>query len=86
MVAYGLRILLLVRELRQAHPGITQPCYADDAGTGGTFKGIRCHLDDLMVRGAMRGYFPDPTNIILVMSPRNVPRGRPSSGDTDFRL
>ena len=53
MVAYGLRILLLVRELRQAHPGVIQPCYADDSGAGGTFKGIRRQLDYLMVRGAM---------------------------------
>ena len=51
MVEYGLGILPLVRELRQAHPGATQPWYADDTGEDGTFEGIWRHLDDLMVIG-----------------------------------
>ena len=37
MVAYGLGILLLIRELRQARPGVTQPWYAYDSGAGSTF-------------------------------------------------
>ena len=74
MVAYGLVILPLVRELRQAHPGVTHPWYADGTGAGGTFEGIRRHLDGLMVRGAPQGYFPEPTKRILVMSPQNTPR------------
>ena len=40
MVAYELGILPLIHELRQTHPGVTQPWYADDAGAGGTFGGI----------------------------------------------
>ena len=27
-----------------------------------------------MVRGTLRGYLPDPTKIIFVVSPQNVPR------------
>ena len=50
IVLYGLGILPLIRELRKAQPGVTQPWYADDTGTGGTFEGIRKHLDELMVR------------------------------------
>ena len=36
MVAYGLVILPIIRELRKSHPGVTRPWYADDSGTDGT--------------------------------------------------
>ena len=74
MVVYGLGILPLIRELYTAYPSVTQPWYADSAGLGGTFKGIRSHIDNLIVRGHPRGYFPDITKSILVMSPWNIPR------------
>ena len=40
MIAYGIRVLPLIRELRGAHPWVTQPWYADDAGAegGGRFN------------------------------------------------
>ena len=74
MVAYGLKTLPLIRELRKAHPSVTQTCYAANAGAGGTFEGIQQHLDDLMVRGPLRGYLTNPKKRILVVSPRNVPQ------------
>ena len=74
MWVYGLVIFPLIRELRKAHPGVTHTWYADESGAGGTFKGIRRHLDDLMVRGPLSGYFPEPTKSILVVSPWNVPQ------------
>ena len=55
MIAYGLGILPLIRDLWTAHPRVTQPWYTDDAGSGGTFAGICQHLDDLMVQGPPRG-------------------------------
>ena len=35
MIEYGIRVLPLIRELWDAHPQVTQPWYADDAGAGG---------------------------------------------------
>ena len=35
MIAYGIWVLPLIRELREAHPCVTQPWYTDDAGEGG---------------------------------------------------
>ena len=37
MIAYGIRVLPLIRVLRSDHPQVYQPWYADDAGAGGTF-------------------------------------------------
>ena len=35
MIAYGIEVLPLIRELWDAHPCVTQPWYADDAEVGG---------------------------------------------------
>ena len=76
MITYGLGILPLIRDLQTSHPGVTKPWYVNDAGTGGTFSGIRGHLDDLMVRFPLWGYFLEPTKSILVVFLRNIPRGK----------
>ena len=71
MIGYYLGILSLIWYLLMAHPIVTEPWYADDAGAGGTFMVIQQHLDDLMVQGSLWGYFLEPKNIILFVSPRN---------------
>ena len=40
MISYGIGVLPLIRELRNAHPLVIQPWYADDVGAGGTFHQI----------------------------------------------
>ena len=74
IIAYGLGIPPLIRDLRMSHTRVTQPWYYDDAGTGGNFAGTQRNFDILMVRGPPRGYFQEPTKRILVVSPRTVPR------------
>ena len=64
MIAYGIGLLPLIRELWNAHPWVTHPWYADDAGAGGTFQKILEHFWDLQVRGPARGYYPEPTKSI----------------------
>ena len=49
MISYGLGILPLLRDLRTAHPSITQLWFTDDTRAGSTFVGIRKYLYDLMV-------------------------------------
>ena len=72
MIAYGMRVLTLIRDLQEAHPCITQPWYADDAGAGGKFTHILEHLRDLQARGLAWGYYPEQTKSILVVATRNV--------------
>ena len=40
MIAYGIRVLPLIRALRRDHPHVTQPWYADNAGAGGSFRAV----------------------------------------------
>ena len=74
MIAYGIRVLPLIRVLQVDHPRVYQTWYADDAGAGGIFTNIMAHFRDLQLKGPARGYFPDPTKSILVVSEKNEPR------------
>ena len=72
MIAYDIRVFPLIRELWGSHPRVTPPWYVHYAGAGGKFVHILAHLWDLQARGPPRGFYPEPTKIILVMAPRNV--------------
>ena len=72
MITYGIGVLPLNRELREAHPRVTQPWYADDAGAGVTFIDVQAHFQDLQARGPARGYYPESTKSILVVAPGNI--------------
>ena len=74
MIAYSIWVLPLIRKLRNAHPRVNQPWYADDVGAGGTFQQILEHFWDLQARGPDRGYYPESTKSILVVAPGNVDR------------
>ena len=76
MIAYGIGVLPLIWELREAHSRVTQPWYADDAGAGGMFNNIQAHFQDLQVWGPVRDYYPEPTKSILVVTPGNVARAK----------
>ena len=71
IIANGIAVLPLIRELRGAHLWVTQPWYAGEEGAGGKFPHILAHLRDFLEMGPTRGYFPKPTKIIFVVAPRN---------------
>ena len=72
MIVYGIGILPLICELCTAHTNATQPWYAYNVGNGGMFDALQDNMSYFLVRGPPRGYFPEPTKIILVVFPRNV--------------
>ena len=74
MITYGIGVLPIIQELWGAHPRVTQPWCADDTGAGGKSRKLLTHFKGLQVRGPLRGYFLEPTKIILVVAPRNVTR------------
>ena len=55
MIAFGIGVLPLIRELQEAPPRVTQPWYADDTGAGGIFERILAHFEDMQARGPPRG-------------------------------
>ena len=66
MIAYVIRFLPFIQELRDAHPYVTKTWYEDDAGAGGEFGKILTHFRDLQARATPRGYFLEPTKSILI--------------------
>ena len=74
MIEYGIGVLPLIWELRDAHPRVTQPWYADYARERGTFQQVQAHFLDLQAQGPARGYYPEMTKSILVVAPGNVAR------------
>ena len=74
MIAYGIWVLPLISELQGAHPPVTQPWYADEAGAGGKFKNILKHIRDLQAREPSRGYYSEPTKSIFVVATGNIAR------------
>ena len=72
MIEYGLGVLSLIRDLRAAHPKVTQIWHDDDTGEGRNFLCLQDHLDDILVWGPPRGYLPDQNKSILVVSAHNV--------------
>ena len=71
MVAYGLAVLLIIINLKIAHPDIMQPWYADDEGSLGMFENIEDYFNSLTQAVPERGYYPNPKESILIVHPNN---------------
>ena len=56
MITYRIRILPLIKNLKQAIPDVTQPWYADNAGALGTFTRLENYFDSLTHQGPGQGY------------------------------
>ena len=56
MNAYGILFLLLIKKLKAAYPGITQPWYAYDAGALGMFDNIGLYFNSLKQFSLGHGY------------------------------
>ena len=74
MIAYGIGVLPLIRELQGDHPQVTEPWYADDAVAGGKFPNIVERVRDLQARGPAGDYYLEPTKSILVVALGNAAR------------
>ena len=72
--AYAMGVLLLIRELQDSHPRVTQPYISDDAKVGSKFVRIVTHFHDLQAMDPPQRFFPEATKSILVISLRNVAR------------
>ena len=66
MVLYGITLVLLEEDLRDADPTILSTFYADDAVFDGLDRQSATQLRLLMDQGPDRGYFPEPAKYLLI--------------------
>ena len=71
MIAYGIGILPVIKNLKRELPSVTTPWYADIAGALGMFARIDTYFDFLMHQGPGRGYYPELSKSILILHPEN---------------
>ena len=64
-VPYGIIILPLIKCQKWTYLDVTQPWFADDDGALGTFDKLEQYFNSLKCNGLARGYYPNPTKIIL---------------------
>ena len=61
MIAYGISIPPLIKNLKTEFPDITHPFYADNAGALCTFTRVEAYFHLLEQHGLVRGYYPEPS-------------------------
>jgi hypothetical protein len=86
MVAYGIRLLLIIRQLTAEFLAVKQPWYADDARAGGSFDGIRAYFHWLQEIGPKPGYYPEPDKCILVVREHNHKTAKAAFLDLSFKV
>ena len=72
MFAYGILVLPIIKCLKSANHDVTQLWYADDYGALGTFDNMELYFNSLKHNGMERGYYPNPTKIILIVHTENI--------------
>ena len=86
MIAYGIRILPLTKNLKQAIPDVTHSWYADNARALGMSSRLETYFDSLTRQGLGQGYHPDPTKILLIVRPENLEAGKVFGARHIFRV
>ena len=66
MVLYGITLVPLAEESRQADPVLLSPFYADDGAFDGSVRRSIQQLNLLMKRGLDRGYFLGPAMSLFI--------------------
>jgi hypothetical protein len=72
--------------LQDEVPDVSQPWYADDAGAGGKFNGIKRYFSKLQEKGPRSGYFPEPSKSILVVQEHNREKAKAEFRDYGFKI
>ena len=86
MVAYGLSLLPLIRQLKDEFPDVFQPWYANDAGGGEQFAQIRSYFLRLVELGPKYGYFPEPSKSILAVREHSKEAAKTYFADLGFTI
>ena len=71
MIAYGIGILPLIKNLKQDIPDVTQPWHADNTRGLGMLAIIETYFNSLTRQGPGCGYYPRLSKSILIVHPDN---------------
>ena len=72
MIAYGICILPLIKNIKREITDITQPWYDEDSEDLGTFARLETYFDSLTCKGPGQGYHPKPIKSVLIVIPENL--------------
>jgi hypothetical protein len=71
MVAFGLAVMPLIRQLKREVHQVHQAWYANDAAAAAEFVSIKIFMERLIELGPAYGYYPEASKSILVISEAN---------------
>jgi hypothetical protein len=86
IVAHGIQVLPLIRHLKQDFPGVKQPWYADDAGTGAHFLVFCSFFARLQEIGPAYGYYPEPDKSNFIVQPNNKTNAQNEFNGLGFKV
>ena len=86
MIAYGIGILPIIKNLKWEIPDVTQPWYADDARLLGTFARLESYFDSLTRQVPEQRYHLKPTKGVLIVCPENLEAGNVFEARHRFRV
>ena len=72
MIMHVISILPLFKNLKREIPDVTQPLYADDAGSLGMFVIIETCFNSLTHQVPGRRYYLEPSKSILIVHPEDI--------------
>ena len=75
MVAYGIEILPLIKNLKLSFTDVTHPWYGDNTGALGKFVNAELCFNLLRWFGPGRGYYSDAYKIILIVQQDKIEYG-----------
>ena len=76
MVAHGIRILPLIKNLKVKIHDVTQAWYGNDVVTLGTFSRVGSYFNLLKQFGHGQGYYYEPSKSILIVNKYNIEAGK----------
>ena len=85
-IAYGIVILLLIKNMKQAIPDVKHPWYAVNSGALGTFARLKTYFDSLKRHDPGRGYHPELSKRLLIVRPDNLKAGKLFGKRHGFRV
>ena len=86
IIAYGIEILPLIKNVKREIPNVTHPWYAEDSGALGTFARIETYFDSLKRQGPGWRYHHDPTKSVLIVRSENLEAGKVFGEQHEFRV